>query len=52
MLIRMVEDISDPTERERADLRKVPEPYKELVEKYADIWPEDLPEGLPPLRLG
>ncbi len=52
MLIRMVEDISNPTERDRADLSKVQEPYKELVKKYADIWPEDLPGGLQPLRLG
>ncbi len=52
MLVRSVEDISDPTEIETADFSKVPEPYRELVEKYADIWPKDLPAGLPPSRPG
>jgi len=52
MLVRSVEDISDPMESESADFSKVPEPYMELVEKYADIWPKDLPAGLPPLRPG
>ncbi len=52
MLVRSVEDISDPTEMETPDFSKVPEPYRELVEKYADIWPKDLPIGLPPLRPG
>jgi len=52
MLVRSVEDIGDPTEIETADFSKVPEPYRELVEKYADIWPKDVPAGLPPLRPG
>jgi len=52
MLVRSMEDISDPTEIETADFSKVPEPYRELVEKYADIWPKDLPAGLPPIRPG
>jgi len=37
MLVRSVQDISDPTDIKRADFSKVPEPYRELVEKYADI---------------
>ena len=52
MLVRRVEDISDPMESESADFSKVPEPYREFVEKYADIWPKDLPAGLPPSRPG
>ncbi len=37
MLVRSVQDISDPTEIKRADSSEVPQPYREVVEKYADI---------------
>ena len=40
------------TAPEPADFSKVPEEYRELLEKYKDIWPKDLPAGLPPLRTG
>ena len=52
LIIRTVEDVEDMTAPEPADFSKVPEEYRELLEKYKDIWPKDLPAGLPPLRAG
>ena len=52
LVVRTVEDVEDVTAPELADFSKVPEEYRELLEKYKDKWPKDLPAGLPPLRAG
>ena len=52
LVIRTVDDISDPTEQELSDFIKIPEPYRTLLEKYKDVWPKDLPAGIPPQRQG
>ena len=50
LMVRAVEDVDDPTALDPQDFSKVPEEYRELLEKYKDVWPKDLPAGLPPLR--
>ena len=52
LLVRTVEDIGDPTELELSDFSKIEEPYRTLLEKYKDVWPKDLPAGMPPHRPG
>ena len=52
LLICTVEDIGDPVELETADFSTIPEAYRELLEKYKDVWPQDVPAGLPPKRPG
>ena len=52
LVVRIVEDIPDPTEKQVMDLSKVPEAYRELLEEYRDVFPEEIPAGLPPSRPG
>ena len=35
-----------------ADLSKIPEPYRGLIQEFIDLFPDDLPAGLPPKRPG
>ena len=52
MVIRTVEDVEDMIDVKPADFSKVPLAYRELLEKYKDVFPADLPAGLPPKRQG
>ena len=51
-MIRIVEDVDDHIVKQTADLSKVPEAYRDLIQEYRDIFPDDLPAGLPPKRPG
>ena len=52
LTVRMVEDEQDMTAIAPADFSKVPIAYRELLEEYKDVFPSDLPPGLPPRRPG
>ena len=49
-LMLLVEDVED-TPAEPADFSKVPVAYRDLLKKYKDAFPADLPAGLPPKKV-
>ena len=38
------------SEGEDADFSRFPKPFVDMLESYQDVYPEELPPGLPPLR--
>jgi hypothetical protein len=52
MIIQMVEDVEEPQHTEPADFSQAPAEYRALLEKYKDVFPADMPAGLPPQRAG
>ena len=52
MIVQMVEDVEDPQHPGPADFSQVNPEYRTLLEKYRDVFPADMPSGLPPQRAG
>ena len=52
MVVQMVEDVEEPQHTESVDISQVPPEYRALLEKYREVFPSDMPAGLPPQRAG
>ena len=48
--LQRVDDDYDPGESDPQDWDKIPSDYRPLIEEFRDIFPKDLPAGLPPVR--